>query len=195
MRLLRKAANFSDSFATRRRIARNGLDRGGRRGIVSSAAGLELRGLLCVLPIIGQRWPGLRSPISDTGCEAGFTLVEVIVALAMLSIGLGIALGLISSSLRQTANAERMAEASSLAQSLMDEVGIDLPVNAGERDGQFPNGFRWHLKILPYGDNGEREEWPVGVYTVSTEVAWGEGTGRRVFELKTLRFGPRQARQ
>ena len=137
----------------------------------------------------------LRGRISEAGREAGFTLVEVIVALAMLSVGLGVLLGLISSSLRQTANAESMAEASSLAQSLMDEGGIDMPVKPGERDGQFPNGLHWHLKMLPFGDDSEREEWPVGLYKVSTEVVWGEGTARRSFELTTLRFGPRQVRQ
>jgi general secretion pathway protein I len=127
--------------------------------------------------------------------EAGFTLVEVIVALAMLSIGLGILLGLISSSLRQTANAERMAQASMLAQSLMDRVGTEWPVITAERDGQLPNGYRWHLKMLPYGDAGERDEWPVGLYTVSTEVQWEEGKERRAFALTSLRFGPRPQRR
>jgi general secretion pathway protein I len=127
--------------------------------------------------------------------EAGFTLVEVIVALAMLSIGLSIVLGLISSSLRQTANAERMAQASSLAQSLMDQIGTEWPVVAAERDGQFPNGYRWHLQMLPYGDASERDEWPVGLYTVSTEVQWEEGKERRAFALTSLRFGPRPQRR
>jgi general secretion pathway protein I len=127
--------------------------------------------------------------------EAGFTLVEVIVALAMLSIGLTVLLGLISSSLRQAADTERMAEAGSLAQSLMAEVGADLPINPQERDGQFPNGYRWHLKMSPYGDAREQQEWPVGVYLISTEVQWEEGERRRSYALTTLRLGPRHGRQ
>jgi general secretion pathway protein I len=137
----------------------------------------------------------IRRPNSRLEQEAGFTLVEVIVALAMLSVGLTMLLGLISSSLKQTASAERMAEASSLAQALMDEVGVDLTVNPEQRDGQFANGYRWHLKMLPYGDAKEREEWPVSVYTISTEVEWEDGTERRSYVLTTLRFGPRQVRQ
>ena len=127
--------------------------------------------------------------------QAGFTLVEVIIALALLSIGLTVLLGLISSSLRQAADAERMAEAGSLAQSLMAEVGVDLPISLQERDGQFPNGYRWHLKMYPYGDAREREEWPVGIYMISTEVEWQEGERRRSYALRTLRLGPRQVRQ
>jgi general secretion pathway protein I len=137
----------------------------------------------------------LRRPMNHAGDDAGFTLVEVIVALAMLSLGLSVLLGLISSSLRQSASAERMAEAGSLAQSLMAEVGTDLPIKLEEREGQFPNGYRWHLKMKPYGDASEREEWPVGVYTISMEVEWEDGTQRRFYALTTLRLGPKQVRQ
>lgn len=129
------------------------------------------------------------------GSEAGFTLVEVIVALAMLSIGLGLVLGLISDGLKRTGSAGRMAEAGSLAQSLMAQVGTDWSIKPDERDGLFPNGFRWRLRMLPYGDVKEREEWPVGVYTISTEVEWEEGTGLRSYALTTLRLGPKAVRQ
>jgi general secretion pathway protein I len=141
------------------------------------------------------RWlRSCRRGVSRARSEAGFTLVEVIVALAMLSIGLTLVLGLISSSLGRTASAQRMAEAGSLAQSLLAEVGTKLAIKPEERDGLYPNGYRWHLKMLPYGDGNESEEAPVGLYTISTEVEWGEGTERRSYALSTLRLGPKGAR-
>src|SRR5690242_7186668 len=94
------------------------------------------------------RRPLCRRPASEPGLregEAGFTLVEVIVALAILSLGLGVLLGVISGSLRQTADAARMAEAGALAQSLVAELGTDLQIKPGDSFGQFPNGYRWHL--------------------------------------------------
>jgi general secretion pathway protein I len=127
--------------------------------------------------------------------EAGFTLVEVIVALAILSAGLGLLLGLISNSLRQTASAQRMAGAGSLAQSLMAEVGTDLPIRAEVRDGQYLNGYRWHLKMQPYDSARDNEDRPVGLYSISAEVEWEEGAGRRFYALTTLRLGPRATRQ
>lgn len=136
-----------------------------------------------------------RRAIAHASSEAGFTLVEVIVALAMLSIGLGVVLGVISSSLRQAAKAERMAEAGSLAQSLMAEVGVDIQIKPEARDGQFPHGYRWRLKMQPYGDAREREEWPVGVYAISTEVEWDDGAQPRSYALTTLRLGPKAVRQ
>jgi len=127
--------------------------------------------------------------------EAGFTLVEVIVAFAILSLGLSVLLGSISGSLRQTANAARMAEAGALAQSLLAEVGTDLAIKPEESSGEFPNGYRWHLKMQPYGRVNEREEWPVGAYQISTEVEWEDGGSRRSYALTTLRLGPKVVRQ
>lgn len=146
-------------------------------------------------PLPPQRPRVLRNLMDGTAGEAGFTLVEVIVALAILSAGLGLLLGLISNSLRQTASAERMAEASSLAQFLMEEVGTVLPIRPEARDGQYPNGYRWHLKVQPYDSARESEERPVGLYRISAEIEWEQGAERRFYALTTLRLGPKDARR
>ncbi|WP_312017849.1 hypothetical protein [Bradyrhizobium sp. AUGA SZCCT0274] len=117
--------------------------------------------------------------------------MEVIVALAMLSAGLALVLGLISSGLGRTASAQRMAVAGSLVQSLLARVGTDLPIRPEERDGSYPDGYRWHLKMLPYGEANERVETRVGLYLISAEVEWGEGAQRRSYGLSTLRLGPK----
>ena len=135
-----------------------------------------------------------RSTI-DVKREAGFTLVEVIVALAILSAGLGLLLGMISNSLRQTASAQRMAVAGSLAQSLMAEAGTDLAIRAEMRDGQYPDGYRWRLNMQPNDSAGENDERPIGLYRVSAEVEWQEGAEARVYTLQSLRLGPKAVRQ
>jgi len=132
--------------------------------------------------------------MTDAKGEAGFTLVEVIVALAVLSLGLSVLLGMISTGLGRTASAERMAAAGSLAQSLLSEVGTDLPIKTEERNGLFPNGYRWHLKMRLYDNTKEREERPIGLYQISAGIEWDEGTERRSFALSTLRLGPRTQR-
>jgi general secretion pathway protein I len=123
--------------------------------------------------------------------EAGFTLVEVIVALAMLSVGLSVLLWMISNGLGRTEAAERMAAAGSLAQSLLAEVGTEIAIKPEQRDGLYPNGYRWHLKMLPHGDSRRSDERPVQLYRISAEIEWGEGAEQRSFALSTLRFGPR----
>jgi general secretion pathway protein I len=126
--------------------------------------------------------------------EAGFTLIEVIVAIAILSTGLGILLSTMSHSLQQVAQAEKMAEAGSLAQSLIAGVGTELPFREGESGGQFPNGYRWHLAMHQYGDPKERDVWPVGAYTISAEITWADGPHLRFYSLSTLRLGPKEQR-
>jgi general secretion pathway protein I len=122
---------------------------------------------------------------------AGFTLVEVIVAIAILSLALGVLLNAISGGLRTTSQAERMAEAGSLAQSLLAQVGTELPIRPGQSTGEFPDGFRWRLSMQSFGDATEREVWPVGAYTISAEVSWDDGAPPRSYALTTLRLGPK----
>ena len=124
-----------------------------------------------------------------TANDAGFTLIEVIVALAILAAGLSVMLSMISDGLLRTSTAEKMVAAGSLTQSLMAEVGTVYPIRADEQAGEFPDGYRWQLKIQPYarGNDGT----PVQLYEVSANVQWDEGGQTRSFLLKTLRTGPR----
>jgi general secretion pathway protein I len=126
--------------------------------------------------------------------EDGFTLVEVIVALAILALGIGGLTAMISTSLQQTAVAARTSEAGSLAQSLLARVGRELPIREEEQQGEFANGYGWTLRTSIYGDAREREEWPVGAYKIFAQVEWQDGGMRRVYALETLRLGPKAAR-
>ncbi|CCE06195.1 hypothetical protein BRAS3843_1640005 [Bradyrhizobium sp. STM 3843] len=163
------------------------------RPVWSAASVLVRRIGQCAMP--ARLLPGTivqeRSSRTD---EAGFTLVEVIVALAMLSVGLSILFGMISSGLGRTGTAERTAEAASLAQSLLADVGTELAVGVGARSGEFPHGFRWQLIMRPYHQSREGAERRIELYLVSAQVGWDEGAGQRSFELSTLRLGPRVTR-
>jgi general secretion pathway protein I len=125
--------------------------------------------------------------------DDGFTLVEVIVAIAILSVGLSVTLGMTSGSVRQLGKAKKVAEAGALAQSLLARVGTELHVKEGESNGQFPNGYAWRLKISKYGDAAERERWPVGAYVVSAQIEWEDHEEKRDFALTTLRLGAKEA--
>jgi general secretion pathway protein I len=127
--------------------------------------------------------------------NAGFTLIEVLVAIAILSIGLSILLSTMSYSFHQAAQAEKMATAGSLAQSLLAQVGTELSIREGESEGQFSGGYRWHVAMHQYGDAKEREAWPVGAYTISAEITWEDGQNLRSYSLTTLRLGPKELRQ
>jgi len=128
-----------------------------------------------------------------TDTEAGFALIEVIAALAILALSLGVLLSAISDGILRTGQAEKMAEAGSLAQSLLAKVGAELPVRQGETAGDFANGFRWRLRMEPYGDTVDQQQWPLGALTVSAEISWGDHAQEHTVALTTLRLAAKEA--
>jgi general secretion pathway protein I len=123
--------------------------------------------------------------------KAGFTVVEVVVALTILALALGVLLNVMSNSIRQTGRAETVAEAGSLAQSLLAKIGTELPLRDGQITGQSDRGFRWRVQIDAYGDGTDRREWPVAAHQVLAEVLWSDGLQERSLVLTTLRLGPK----
>jgi general secretion pathway protein I len=159
------------------------------RGTRRSLAGmLHRRVLLTVAADCG--WAP-RSPMRRR--QGGFTLVEVIAAIAILSIALGSLMTMIGNALRQTGQADRMAEAGTLAQSLLARFGPELPLGERQDAGRFDSGYHWRLSSQRFGDSNDRQQWPLNAYKVSVEVGWQDGFRERSYTLTTLRLGPKEA--
>jgi general secretion pathway protein I len=119
--------------------------------------------------------------------RAGFTLVEIIVALAILALSLNVILPTISDALWRTGEAEVQAEAASLARSLLVQAGSAMALKDGGAAGQFENGFRWRLEVTPYGSADQT--MPVRAYKVVAAVFWGDAPHENSVALTTLRLG------
>jgi len=65
--------------------------------------------------------------------QRGFTLIEIIVALAILAVALGALFQAFSTGLRATTVTDRQAAAVMLAQSLLDRIGQDIPLALASR--------------------------------------------------------------
>jgi general secretion pathway protein I len=126
---------------------------------------------------------------------AGFTLIEVVVALAILAISFGILLRLFSNNLRRTSQTEAEVIASSLGRSLLARVGTDGAIADGETSGVFTNGFRWHLRITPYGDAQDWVAWSMSAHQVLAQVTWSDSNQRRSVSFETLRLATLPAGQ
>jgi general secretion pathway protein I len=135
------------------------------------------------------RWAGLlrRRCAAPRNDVAGFTLVEIIVALAILALSLNVILPTISDALWRTSEAEAQAEAAALARSLLAQAGISVALQNGEAAGRFDNGFRWRLEVTPYGRTDQT--MPVRAYKVVAEVFWDDPRHERSIALTTLRLG------
>jgi general secretion pathway protein I len=121
----------------------------------------------------------------------GFTLVEIIVALAILALSLGVILPAISDGLWRTGEAEAQAEAALLARSLLAQAGSAVPLNNGTAAGHFSNGFRWQVQATPYGSADQTV--PVRAYRVTAEVIWGDPPREHSVALSTLRLSAKGA--
>jgi general secretion pathway protein I len=125
--------------------------------------------------------------------DDGFTLVEVVVAIAILALMAGVIFRVNSDSIRNIHRADALADASALAQSLIAKVGTEIPLREGETRGRSGTGLRWRVQMKRYGDAMDRAQWPVAAYTVMAEVTLRDSPDTQPVALMTLRLGPKEA--
>ena len=82
--------------------------------------------------------------------QHGFTLIEVLVALAILAITTAFAFHALSGALDWTNRGTREESALLLAETIIGRVGRDIDLQPGEQDGRTEDGFVWHLRKTPY---------------------------------------------
>lgn len=121
-------------------------------------------------------WIGLRAPFRSSNEADGFTLIEVLVAFAILALTLTALLQVFSSGLRSVTAAERHLMATMLARSVLDDVGTEIPIVAGERSAEIEQGYRWTVRILPTAAVAPvaDAEWVQVPYEVQVEISWND---------------------
>lgn len=123
--------------------------------------------------------------------DGGFTLLEVLVALLIFGLAFGVLAQIFQTGLRQSGTAEQTATATLLARSQLARIGIDLPLEFGEREEDAGDGFRIRTAIEPAGLETTDEQFvPV---LVEVTVAWGSLANERQVALTTMRLAPIQA--
>ncbi|MGH6871414.1 MAG: type II secretion system protein [Rhizomicrobium sp.] len=132
-----------------------------------------------------------RTRRSRTGDEDGFTLLEILVALAILSVSLATLLGIFSMSLDRARQSEDEMAARTLAQSLIAQADAVANPRLGSTSGTAGKDFSWRLDLRPYGDT--RVSGGTGLASIAASVGWNGSGGRRSLTLYSLRPVPRGA--
>jgi general secretion pathway protein I len=125
---------------------------------------------------------------------AGFTLLEILVALVCFALVFGVLAQIMRTGLRQSASAESATTASLLARSQLARVGFELPLVPGDVEGEV-DGMRWRTTVRladmgPPSADSFTEDTDISVYRVDVTVAWGDSAGGPDVTLTTLKLGP-----
>jgi general secretion pathway protein I len=126
--------------------------------------------------------------------HGGFTLLEVVVALAIAGLAL---VGLFragSGGLLAVDTAARAEEAVQRAQSHLAAVGRDAALVEGEFTGDDGSGYRWTLRVRPVttrqslGQDGISPATTT-LFNVEVVISWPARAGERSVMLRTSRLG------
>lgn len=141
--------------------------------------------------------PGPRPCFRASRSARGYTLIEVIVAFAILALAMVLLLGTLSGSTRQIRYADDAGRAALHAQSLLDQIGVGEALAPGHREGDIEDGrYRWDLDVQPYRDPAAPEDQARDqpqdlaapqLMRLLLTVRWGEEPRQRL-QVQTLRL-------
>jgi general secretion pathway protein I len=145
--------------------------------------------------------------------QQGFSLLEVLVAFAILSLTLGALLQVFATGLRNTSLAEDYSLATLHAQSVLAILDSRESLSEGIEEGEIDATFSWRLSVIPWEDpnppevpdtepgeqnqdsegdedNEEFQGRQVDPYQLTVEVFWEKAGRTRSIVLDTLRLMP-----
>ena len=125
------------------------------------------------------------------GENQGFSLLEVLVAMAILGIGLVVIIELFSGGLRLGRTSEEYTKAVGYARMKLEEISLAKSLEEGIEEGEFDREYRWQVEVkkvdlLPPGRETSYQP-PVALYWVRIDVLWKSGTRERTTALESYR--------
>ena len=128
--------------------------------------------------------------------QRGYTLIEVMVAFAILALALTLLLGTLSGATRQIRWADDAGRAALHAESLLSQTGVGQVLEPGRTEGNFENGrYRWTMDVQPWVDPSLADVPPQPedpgaprLMSLELEVQWGSGAARERLHLQSLRL-------
>ena len=127
--------------------------------------------------------------------DAGFTLLEVGVALAIVGLGVVVCLQLFSGSLRLQDRASRETRAVLYARAVMDALLFEREISNHTEERETAEGFRARIVVRDAGAEDGIDFGPefepsldLTLRALEVEVAWQDGVGVKTYRLTSLRM-------
>jgi len=125
--------------------------------------------------------------------DAGFTLLEVVVAFIIAALALSALFGGGLAGLSATAVSARYQEALARAQSHLAAATSEGALTASDRQGDEGNGYHWRVRVTAAAVGGSSRAAPDGpapaLYDIVVQESWRVEDRSRVITLQTRRAG------
>jgi len=132
-----------------------------------------------------------RRQLTSSPCENGFTLLEVLVALAVLSIALVAVFELFSANLKGIAASDDYVSAVLRAESKMREILDDDKLTEKSWGEATDDGYRMDATVADAATD-RTENLQVKLLEITLTVHWTRGTKERSLTLKTMKLVEKQ---
>jgi general secretion pathway protein I len=132
--------------------------------------------------------------IERTKREAGFTLIEVVVAFVLLALVLSTSFQIFSTGMQRAGDLEDYSRALVVAQSQIAQASVGENFDEGQSAGQSEDGrFRWAMSVAAFDDGTDPAKQILASFRpirIAVRVAWQSGAGsERQLDLATLVVG------
>jgi len=128
------------------------------------------------------------------GRGRGFTLLELLLAFVVFALSFATVLEILTGSMRNTVRARHNSEAALTAQSLMDQVGLEIPLQTGYTANGESGDYEWELEVFDYSSTGENshsvelaELTGIELLQVDLVISWGTSPRNQTRRFSTVR--------
>lgn len=124
--------------------------------------------------------------------EQGFSVLEILIAFVVMALVVGSLLQLFGTSMRNVVLADEYSFAVQIAESRMQAVGTEIPVEKDNVTGtEEGTAYQWAVQMEPVELDEEQDNFSLSIqpYQVSVIVSWDSAGKKREFILSSLRFG------
>lgn len=135
-----------------------------------------------------------RNTFSGPRRSSGFTLLEVLLAFVVFAMSFTVVLEILSGSMRNTVHAREYTEAALIAQSVMDDLGLEIPLEPGTTAGGEEGAYTWELQVFPYSGEGQNdhslelgEQTGIELLEAELVISWGTVPREQTWNFSTVK--------
>lgn len=130
----------------------------------------------------------MKTQNSKLTTQNGFTLLEVVVAMAIVGLGVVTLFEVLSAGLRLGTRSSEQTEAATYSRQAIDGFLVRRAMGDGGEEGSIGGRYRWSIEVRPFQESSQLSSVRWDLKEVRLRMRYREGEREREMELKTLRL-------